>query len=398
MAMQNQNGLRVVGVFIAGSITAAVILWHIQNKRSKPNKQKSEFVRIQQRDLLQFSHQCLVVSGSSDVNAQQVAEVLVAANVKGIHSHGVNRLELYCDELLRSVVAGQGIPFVIHDSEAVALVDGNNLQGAVVGNFCMQLAMSKAQKYGIALITARNTCHFGIAGYYSELAAEQGLIGLCFTNTSPVLFPTHAAAPAIGTNPIACAAQTKDGVVSVDLATPTVALGKIEIAYREGNSIPVGWGVDKNGLSTTNPSDVLFGGGLVPLGGDLAGHKGYSLAVMVEMLTGVLSGSNFGRNIGQSMNPNSVHRKEPINLGQSFIAIDPSKICEGYGERLQQLCDQLHSLPSCKGAPSSVLIPGEPEAIQTTNSLNHGVPIQVAVYTALLRLGENLHVDPPACL
>eukprot|EP00301_Raphidiophrys_heterophryoidea_P004351 c11899_g1_i1.p1 GENE.c11899_g1_i1~~c11899_g1_i1.p1 ORF type:complete len:249 (-),score=53.33 c11899_g1_i1:26-772(-) len=224
MAMQNQNGLRVVGVFIAGSITAAVILWHIQNKRSKPNKQKSEFVRIQQRDLLQFSHQCLVVSGSSDVNAQQVAEVLVAANVKGIHSHGVNRLELYCDELLRSVVAGQGIPFVIHDSEAVALVDGNNLQGAVVGNFCMQLAMSKAQKYGIALITARNTCHFGIAGYYSELAAEQGLIGLCFTNTSPVLFPTHAAAPAIGTNPIACAAQTKDGVVSVDLATPTVAL------------------------------------------------------------------------------------------------------------------------------------------------------------------------------
>jgi LDH2 family malate/lactate/ureidoglycolate dehydrogenase len=184
-------------------------------------------VQVKYEELLSFCEATLVASGSSTENAAQVARVLVKADLRGIPSHGVNRLYLYCDELRRGAVKSDGSPFVVSESASAALVDGDNAQGAVVGDFCMDLAIKKARETGVGWVAANNTNHYGIAGHYAMAAARAGMIGMSFTNTSPVVIPTRASKPALGTNPIAIAAPCSGGdPVVLDMSTPCVPLGR----------------------------------------------------------------------------------------------------------------------------------------------------------------------------
>lgn len=191
-------------------------------------------------------------------------------------------------------------PLIVKDSPATALVDGNNLLGPVVGNFCMQLAMNKAKQVGIGMVVANRSNHYGIAGHYSMQALNEKLIGLSFTNTSPLIYPTRSNKRTFGTNPITFAAPGhKNDSFVLDMATSTVAFGKVEINSRKGEAIPDTWGADVNGKVTTDPEKVMNGGGLLPLGGseESSGYKGYGLNFMVEVLCGILSGSLYGPHI-----------------------------------------------------------------------------------------------------
>eukprot|EP00501_MAST-03F_sp_TOSAG23-6_P001835 GSMAST32.ASY1.ANO1.1913.1 assembled CDS len=178
------------------------------------------FVRIPRKDLLMYTQSCLEAAGSTAENAATVAEVLVEADLRGITSHGVNRLELYCSELSAGNVDPAGVPRVVHSTPCCASVDGGNAQGAVVGKYCMDLAIKMAKDIGVGWVVAHRTNHYGIAGYYTMLCAKQGLVGMSMTNTSPTMFPTRSAKRAIGTNPIAFSAPCAKGDdVTVDLAT-----------------------------------------------------------------------------------------------------------------------------------------------------------------------------------
>jgi LDH2 family malate/lactate/ureidoglycolate dehydrogenase len=180
----------------------------------------------------------------------------------------------------------------------------------------------------------------------------------------------------------------------------TTGCRRIEVYHREGKPVPLGWGCDSTGTPTTDPAAILFGGGLCPLGGseETGGYKGYGLGMMVEMFCGVLADAKFGPNVGATMNPNAVGRTEGSNLGECFVAVDPSKFCAGYADRLQTLVDQLHALPQAAGARGPVLVPGEKEQRNSEEHMRTAIPISTNVAQSLAELAAKTGVPLPSSL
>eukprot|EP01097_Dermamoeba_algensis_P002570 TRINITY_DN2023_c0_g1_i4.p1 TRINITY_DN2023_c0_g1~~TRINITY_DN2023_c0_g1_i4.p1 ORF type:complete len:215 (+),score=46.95 TRINITY_DN2023_c0_g1_i4:59-703(+) len=206
-------------------------------------------MRVWAKDLHNFTERCISTAGASPDHAKIVADILVAADLRGVHSHGVNRLEMYVGELLHGEVNGKVTPTIINETDSIACINGNNGLGMVVGKFCMELAIKKAKSQGVGWVVARGSNHYGIAGYYAMMASEQNMMGLSFTNTSPLVNPTRSAKPALGTNPISLAAPTTSSDPFVlDMATSAVAVGKVEVHDRKESPVPLGWGCDKSGI------------------------------------------------------------------------------------------------------------------------------------------------------
>lgn len=264
-----------------------------RSRRAKGSRQSSrdvvnsgEDLRVERGELEAAVAACLEAAGAPKPKANLVARVLVAADCRGIPSHGVNRTEMYCGELRAGLINPDAMPRLSSETVSTANVDGLNGLGAVVSEFAMQLCIRKAKASGIGLVVCHNSNHFGIAGFWSELALKEGLIGFAFTNTSPFLVPTRACRRAGGTNPISCYCPGTRDSFQLDMATSTVPVGKIEVCHRKEQEIPPGWGVDRAGAPTNKPTEVLAGGGLTPVGGheETAGYKGYGLNMMVEIL------------------------------------------------------------------------------------------------------------------
>ncbi|KAG0729913.1 malate dehydrogenase [Chionoecetes opilio] len=244
-------------------------------------------------EVRRFISDCLVACGASKENAAAHAEVVVAADVRGHYSHGLQRLDLYVCELREGATDGCALPRVVREAASSALVDGNNGLGTVVGNFCMDLAIEKARNTGIACVCTKGSNHYGIAGWYAIRASKQGLIGMSFTNAFPGVLATRAKEAFVGTNPISMAAPgKKSDNFELDMATSVVASGKVELALLKKESIPLGWMVDEKGQMTSDPSSAATSGILLPLGGTemQSGYKGTGLGMMVEILCGILSG------------------------------------------------------------------------------------------------------------
>ncbi|XGW12380.1 hypothetical protein V3C99_013242 [Haemonchus contortus] len=309
-------------------------------------------------DMRRFMVDLMKTQKVNPSHAEQLADVLLEADIRGHYSHGLNRLEMYAKDCMKKVVKSDGTPKILKEKPGTAWVDGLSLLGPVVGNFCMDLAIKKAKDVGIACVSAKGSNHYGIAGWYSMRAMRQGLIGISSTNTSPIMFPTRAAKPALGTNPIAIGAEGTGGdSYLLDMATTTVAIGKVEIAKRKGDPVPETWGVAKGGKVSTNAEEIITGGGLLPVGGGelSGGYKGYGLGSVVEIFCGILSGSHWGPNVRKWMAATT-----EADLGQVFLAIDPEAFAPGFRDRLQQLINTLRELPHVD--PSlKVLIPGDKE-------------------------------------
>ncbi|KAK3803859.1 hypothetical protein RRG08_029451 [Elysia crispata] len=295
--------------------------------------------------------------GTKREHATALADLLVAADYRGHFSHGLNRLDMYVNDMKMGMCCCDKEPEVVKETAATALVEGHNLLGPVVGKFCTDLAIKKAKESGVGWVSARGSNHFGIAGWYAMRAMEHGMMGLAFTNTSPLMVPTRATQKSLGTNPIACAAPANNGDSFVlDMATTAVALGKLELNERKGIDIPLGWGCDEKGKATTKPSQA---NGLMPLGGteECSGYKGYGLAMMVEIFCGIMSGAEFGRNIRTWKTTD-----REANLGQCFIVVDTSAFAPGFSDRLSELSSSLRDLEPSE-EQEKVLIPGDPEKV-----------------------------------
>ncbi|XP_033298716.1 uncharacterized oxidoreductase YjmC-like [Bombus bifarius] len=312
---------------------------------------------VPKEEVVRFVSECMCKAGTSLEDGCIVGHHLMVADYRGHFSHGMNRMQMYVQDIKDGMTNPTAKPEILTDFQAIALVNGNNGLGQVIGKFCMELVIKKAKKFGIGMVSTCGSNHYGICGYYTKMAIDQGLVGFSCTNTSPLMAPTRSKCAGLGTNPISLGmgASNNDEFV-LDMATTAVALGKIELAIRKNEAIPSGWALGSDGKVTTNAEEAYKTSLLLPVGGEehTSGYKGYGLALMVEVLCGILSGSEFGPNIRQWKT------KEKIaNLGQCFMAINPEAFGCGSKERLGQLLKQLRNLAPAEDKP--VLIPGDLE-------------------------------------
>ena len=323
-----------------------------------------------------------------DADARTAATVLQSADLRGIDSHGVARLHSYFDMLRLGRINPKADIRVVRETASTATVDGDNGLGLVVGPKANAIAMEKALAAGSGWVSVRNSNHYGIAGWYVLEALKQDLIGWSMTNAAKIVAPLWGAERMLGTNPIAIAFPgLEEPPIVIDMATSAVAYGKIEIARRAGRSIPAGWAIDRNGASTTDPNAMIDGGAQLPLGSDRdgGGHKGYALAVMVDVLSAVLSGANWGpfappfalrQEIpGRSVGKGTGHFFGALRI-DAFIDTDEFK---------RQIDDLIRTLRKTRPAPgtSGPLLPGDPERDAETVRRKEGIPLTEPVVEEL---------------
>jgi len=266
--------------------------------------------------------------GVPQEDARICTDVLIASDLRGIESHGVARLKYYYDRIQAGVQFTTTEMEMVKETETTALVDGHHGMGHVIAYRAMRIAMDKARKYGLGAVAVRNSTHFGIAGYYALMAAQEGMMGLAVTNTRPAIAPTFSTEPMLGTNPIAFAAPSDmDYPFCFDAATSITQRGKIEVLARAEEPVPEGWVIDAQGNPMTDADRILHDLGaataaLLPLGGAgelLGGYKGYDLAAVVEILSASLCGGKFLKDLLGFAADGS---RRPYMLGHFFLAID----------------------------------------------------------------------------
>ena len=353
---------------------------------------RGEYARVDEEALIDYTAAILRGAGMTTEGARTAAVVLVTSDARGIESHGVARLPQYVKLIDAGVLDPAAVPEVERESASAALIDGHNGMGQVVGAMAMRLAIAKAQAHDVGVVTARNSNHYGIAGYYAMLALEHNLIGISLTNSSPLVAPTGGRRPMVGTNPIAVAIPSGDGQPFVlDMATSTVPVGRLEVYARKGLPLEPGWAVDAAGNPTLDAA-AGRGGALLPLGGaaQTGGYKGYGLGVLVDLLTGVLAGGLYGAMIGGLWDATA-----PSDLGHFFLALNPAAFgsIDGFHQRVQNV---LHGLKASEHAPGvdEILIAGEQEQRAHEDARRHGVRLYHTVATALDTLGARAGLGP----
>lgn len=350
-------------------------------------------IRYSADRLREFTVNIFVDAGVVADDAQVATNVLLASDFRGIDSHGIARLFAYADMLHRDRINPSPNIRVVHETPSTATIDGDNGLGLVVGPRANTIAMDKSNSCGSGWVAVRNSNHFGIAGYYVLQAQAKDMIGWAMTNASPWVAPLWGAERRLGTNPIAIAFPgLEEPPVVIDMATSVVAYGKVEIAIRNRQSIPSEWAMDEQGQPTTQPEDVRDGGALTPLGSrrELGGHKGYCLASMVDLLTGVLPGANWGPFV-----PSFWARKgEPKNdsgqgVGHFFGAmrIDGFGPADEFKTRVDEWIRTMRQTRPAAGTDGP-LIPGDPERLAEEERRQNGIPISPGVATSLDELAR----------
>jgi L-2-hydroxycarboxylate dehydrogenase (NAD+) len=338
--------------------------------------------------LFEFTIRVFRHLGVPEEDARTAATVLQAADLRGIDSHGVARLHTYFDMVQMGRIEVKPTIAIVRESASTATVDGGNGLGLVVGPKANAIAMEKAVTAGSGWVSVRNTNHYGIAGYYVLEALKRDLIGWSMTNATATVAPLWGAQRMLGTNPLAIAFPgLEEPPIVIDMATSAAAYGKIEIARRVGKPIPLGWAIDRDGAPTTDPNAMIDGGAQLPLGStrDGGGHKGYGLAVMVDVLSGVLSGANWG----PFTPPFALRQEIPARsvgkgIGHFFGALRIDAFIDK-DEFKRQIDDMVRTLRKTRPAPGTggPLIPGDPEREAEAIRRREGIPLVAAVVDEL---------------
>ncbi len=361
--------------------------------KSKPVPPE-DYIFVKYEELMDFVKSVFVKLGVPEQDAFYVAENLVSADLRGIESHGVARLKRYTDGIINKAVKVNPNIRVVREGPSFALIDGDSGLGQVVGIKGVELAVKKAKETGIGVVTVRMSNHFGISGYYAIKILEHDMIGISMTNARPLVAHTGALGKWIGTNPISLAAPTKTPPPFVlDMATSIVPIGKMEVYSRKGKKAPLGWGIDKDGKPTDDPMVIRKEGALLPLGGLgelFGGHKGYGLAVMVEILSATLSGAAMLRDVGQTQGPG------PSNVGHFFMAINVEAFMplEEFKERMDKMIKTLKSAPLHPDF-KKIWIHGEKSWLTTQTRMKHGIPIYKKTAKMMKEVAEQVGVEFP---
>lgn len=340
--------------------------------------------KIKLQDLKAFCKEACVKEGMKEEYAQIVAEVLSETDGFGTNSHGTKNLHNYLKKFRAGGIDIHAEPEIVAEGAAFAVMDAHRALGMIPSVQAMELACKKAETAGIAIVTVRNSCHFGAAGYYANIAAKKGFIGLAMSNVDPNMTVPGARGMLLGNNPFAYAAPANTNPsVFLDIAMSNVASLKVVQARKDGKQIPPTWIVDKDGLPTTDPSHYPEEGAMQPM----AAHKGYGLAVMVELLTGILSGGC--TSTGGDIVSWCFEMDKPNNVCHTFIAINPALFLgeEKVADRVEDMSVALRSAPKAKGS-ERIFLPGEIEWGKHVIADEEGFNIPADVEASLKGLAE----------
>jgi L-2-hydroxycarboxylate dehydrogenase (NAD+) len=333
--------------------------------------------------------------GFTPSESQTITKVLLQADLFGIESHGIQRMIRYHNEITGGMVDVKAKPEIVFETPISAVIDAKKAMGQLVGVQAMELAIRKARETGVGMVNVRNSNHYGIAGFYANMALEHDLLGMCMTNSEAIMVPTFGRQGMLGTNPIALAMPADPTPFSFDAATTVVPRGKLEVYNKKGEPLPDGWALDQDGLPCTDASLVLSniihkrGGGILPLGGageTNSGYKGYGFGMFCEIFTSILAGgqtSNYISSIGSY-----------AGISHGFMALDygvfgdKKEIRRHFSSFLQELRD------SDKAAGQNrIYIQGEKGFENEADRKKNGIPLNEKTLEELKRIGREKGVS-----
>lgn len=339
-------------------------------------------MKVQPKQLREIAVRILKGFSATDDEATLVADCLVRAEMRGIDTHGVHFLKLLSDRVDTRMIHIPTPLKVVKEDETTAILDGGNGLGQVAAHRAMKMSIQKAQRFGVGLTLIRNTNHIGILAFYTLMAAEEGMVGIVMSNSAPSMSPWGGAEPFFGTNPLSIAipSGSEDPVV-LDMSSSVVARGKIRLAQRKKKNIPPGWALDETGLPTTDP-DAAMKGTLLPIGGP----KGYGLAFMIDVLSGLLSGSQYGPMVKTFHQPLG-----PTGIGVLLMAVDIERFMplHQFKELVGSYVESIKKTKRVKDV-SRIYLPGDIELEKEKKSLAEGIELDLTVVNSLNQLLEKM--------
>jgi LDH2 family malate/lactate/ureidoglycolate dehydrogenase len=346
------------------------------------------FVRLQA-----FTEAVFLKMGCSPSHAKMATDALLAADLRGIDSHGVARLSGYVRLWEAGRINASPSIRIIHETPSTAVLDGDSGLGLVVAQEAMDIAIKKARDVGTGWVSVQNSNHFGIAGYYAMMALQHDMIGMAMTNASPLVAPTFSSDKMLGTNPIAVAAPAGEQPAFVaDLATTTAANGKLEILQRKNLDTPSGWVQDKEGLASTDAHILKKGGALLPLGSDRGhgSHKGYALGAIVDVFSALLSGANYAPWVPPFPAYVPMPSRQPgkgIGHFLGALRIDAFRPADEFKRSMDDWIGGFRGAASIEGQ-QKVIVPGDPEREAQQQRMQQGIPLESSVVKDLQQVAD----------
>ena len=353
-----------------------------------------KFYNFSYKQLKKFSEDAFVKFGFTPKESEIITDVLLASDLYGIDSHGVQRLVRYHKSIEKGLIKINAQSKIVTETPVSAVIDGNNGMGQLVAYNAMKLAIEKAKISGMAIVTVRNSNHYGIAGYYANMACNEGLIGMSVTNTKAIMVPTYGKLAMLGSNPIAIAMPAEPYNFFFDSSTTVVTRGKLELYNKLDKPLPEGWAMAASGKGSTNAQEVLknissnAGGGILPLGGETektGSHKGYGYGMVCEIFSSILS-------LGATSNHTYADNKGGICHG--FVAINPDIFGdrEQIKEHLSTLLTELRQSPKAENA-ERIYTHGEKEHFAYIERMKNGINVDVNTVTEMVDLCHYLDMD-----
>lgn len=361
--------------------------------------QKEAIIKVSHRKTEDFLIRVFSAVGFKRKAAKEAAGVMIQADLRGIDSHGIARLPGYIRQIGEGKIKVDATPEIVHETPSTALMDAKSSLGMLAARKAMRYAIEKSSKAGSGWVGIQNSTHFGIAAAHARLALQKDMAGVVMTNASPLVAPRGSSEALLGTNPVCFAFPAGEEKPFIgDMATSVVANGKLEMASRNGDQIPGGWVQDKTGRLSGDPGILKSGGTLLPLGSEFerSSHKGYVLGSIVDILSGVLTGANFGPWVP----PFVTFLKDSANpVGKGighFVGawrIDAFRPAAEFKKDMDRWIRRFKQARTT-GNVDEVLIPGEPENREEEKRKKHGIPLNEKVYQEVLRVSKKFEIDP----
>jgi LDH2 family malate/lactate/ureidoglycolate dehydrogenase len=349
------------------------------------------------RTLHDYTRDVFVKMGCSEADAVKTADVFLAAELRGLPSHGMIRIKDYFQLWKAKRINVRPNVSIVYESPSTAVVDGDGAVGMIAATRSMEIAIEKAAKAGTGWVSTRNSNHYGIAGFYAMMALKHDMIGLSMTNANPLVAPTFSVSPMLGTNPIAVAIPAgKQPPFVADFATTPIARGKLAVSEKKGEKVPFGFVQDKNGVPSDDPAILRAGGSMLTLGGDYihGSHKGFCLSAIVDIFSAVFSGANFGPFVPPSVAYLPVlEKKVGEGTGHFFGAmrIDAFQEASAFKANMDEWIYTFRNAKPADGK-EKVIIPGDPEREKEKKILEEGISVLPAIAADLKEIAAELGI------
>lgn len=351
------------------------------------------YIRLPEQQVRRYCHDIFCGYGFSREESETITDVLLTADLYGIESHGIQRLIRYHDGIQDGSILPDAQYEITHETKLSAVIDAHKGMGQVVSKAAMELAIKKAKEHGFGAVVVNHSNHYGIAGYYASMAAAEDLVGMCFTNTEAIAIPTFGRNAMLGTNPISFSMPADPVPFLYDVATTVVPRGKLEVYNKKGEPMPLGWGVDANGLDSTDAGEVVgniinkAGGGILPIGGSseqTGSHKGYGLGMLVEIATSIFAGGVTSNHVGHAGNGET---------SEAFFALDYGMFGDKreMKKNLSVLLQELRDSAKAEGQ-DRIYTHGEKELESKAEKLRDGIPVNEKTIEEMKEIAASLNL------